>query len=159
MDGCGKGLEAPPGLLPFLIHLCRPSCHGQPRSLALLGTTEWISKGKDLWDHPGLRWPEPERWLGRGWSCRADGLGLLREGLGTSLQDRGLLAPPTCQPGTSLGGEQKQVTEAAVLCQLCPAGGSRSAWMGTPLPAPREGSIEGRRGGVRPRVSRASWVS
>lgn len=41
-----------------------PRDHGQPRSLALLAITEWMGKGKDLWDHPGQREVGPERRLG-----------------------------------------------------------------------------------------------
>lgn len=112
-----------------------PGTMASPRALALLATTEWMSKGKDLWDHPGPRWLGPERWLSCCRRCRAEGLGPFEEGLETFLQGRALRAPPASQPRISPGGE-KQVTEAAVLGGLRPAGGSRSAPKGEPTVAP-----------------------
>lgn len=122
----GRGLEAPPLLFSFFIHPRHPRHHGQPRSLALLATAEWMSKGP--LGSPGPRWLGPERWL-EVQSCRSGPLG---RGLGTSLQGQLFWFPPyLSQGGISPGGE-KQVREAAVLCRLRPAGGSRSARMGAP---------------------------
>lgn len=154
MDGRGRGLGAPLGLLPFLIHLCHPSCHGQPRALALLATIEWISKGKDLGDHPGLRWPGPEKWLGRGWSCRAEGLGPPREGLGTSLQDSALLAPPTSQPRGSGWGGKAGHRGSCARPALSSRGQSQCA-DGQPTAGSKRRVSAGR---VRPWVSRASCL-
>lgn len=44
-----------------------------------------LSKGRDLRDHPGSRWPGLERWRGHSRRCRSEGLGPLGEVWGTSL--------------------------------------------------------------------------
>ena len=79
------------------------------------------------------------------------------EGLGTSLQDRDLLASPTSQPGISPGGE-KPLGEAAVLSQNLPAGGSRSAQMVAPHHRGSALHYPHLEKGLW-RVSRASWMN
>lgn len=103
---------------------------------------------------PGSRRLGLEGWLGPGGGGRAEDLGEGKEFLSRTAR------PPGSLPAPGRAGPQ-----TAGLGRLCPAGGSRSARIGTHATAAplRTGGHLGKVLGVgvryaRPRVSRASWV-
>lgn len=119
------------GWFPFSFIFVAPRCRGLPWSRAFLAPTEWVEvQGKDLCDHPGPRRPGSQRGLGLSKRAQSGGFGASWRGFGDF--SSGLCAPGCLHVSARVSpGGKKQVRDCWAR-RLCPAGGSRSAWMGAP---------------------------